>query len=614
VSRQALVYTDDGSLRMAQTDVDWREWVSATATRNFILQDPLLDWLQIHGRENGFVPDIEQAGYDPRTDFTLFIFEKGRQFEAAVLKHIQSLFPMTVIASDRGDSRRYEKAEATFEAMVQGLPVISQAVLWDAENRTYGVADLLIRSDVLLQLFPNTTFYFDPTIPAPHLGNPNWHYRVVDIKFTTLDLTASGELGNGGSNVAYKAQLYVYNQALGRLQGYRPSVSYLLGRGWEQTLKGKTSRSDSCMDRIAPVAQGHVAKDGVSLASEVEAALSWVRRLRQGGQAWKVFPKPTTSALYPNMGNRLDGPWTKAKKQIAQAIDELTLLWYVGADKRNAAHELGITGWRDRNCIAAAVGVTGAKTQPVLQAILDINQPNEGPVIRPARITVAEEEWRPVPALEFYVDFETVSDLDDDFRNIPRKGGQPLIFMIGCGHVEEGEWRFRCFTADELTPACEAAVIDSWLGHMKAVRERLAPDDDPRIFHWSHAETSNLQTSYNAAVKRHPERAAAWSEPRWFDFLKQVMKAQPVVVHGALAFGLKAVAQALHQHGLIQTCWESGPTDGLGAMIGAWSCAREAFDKSVRLGEIPLMREIENYNEVDCRVMMEIMTFFRNNH
>src|SRR5439155_12915741 len=120
-------------------------------------------------------------------------------------------------------------------------------------------------------------------------------------------------------------------------------------------------------------------------------------------------------------------------------------------------------GWRGRNCTAAAVGVTGAKTQPVLQAILDINQTNEGPVIRPARIAVAEEEWRPVPALEFYVDFETVSDLDDDFRNIPRKGGQPLIFMIGCGHVEEGEWRFGCFTADELTPACEAAVIDSWL-------------------------------------------------------------------------------------------------------------------------------------------------------
>lgn len=34
------------------------------------------------------------------------------------------------------------------------------------------------------------------------------------------------------------------------------------------------------------------------------------------------------------------------------------------------------------------------------------------------------------------------------------------------------------------------------------------------------------------------------------------------------AFGLKSIAQAMQGHGHIQTKWESGPADGLGAMVG----------------------------------------------
>ncbi len=66
--------------------------------------------------------------------------------------------------------------------------------------------------------------------------------------------------------------------------------------------------------------------------------------------------------------------------------------------------------------------------------------------------------------------------------------------------------------------------------------------------------------------------------------------------------------------GLIQTKWESGPVDGLGAMIGAWWCAQEAAKKNVTLPQIDLMKGIQEYNEVDCKVMMEIVRYLRKNH
>ena len=41
---------------------------------------------------------------------------------------------------------------------------------------------------------------------------------------------------------------------------------------------------------------------------------------------------------------------------------------------------------------------------------------------------------------------------------------------------------------------------------------------------------------------------------------------------GRLGWGCRtAVAKALYGHGLIETNWEAGPADGLGAMVGAFA-------------------------------------------
>ena len=68
------------------------------------------------------------------------------------------------------------------------------------------------------------------------------------------------------------------------------------------------------------------------------------------------------------------------------------------------------------------------------------------------------------------------------------------------------------------------------------------------------------------------------------------------------------------QLGLIDTEWGDGPTDGLGAMIGAWWCAHEAEGRGVSMLEVELMQKIRDYNEVDCKAMMEIVRYLREHH
>ena len=67
-------------------------------------------------------------------------------------------------------------------------------------------------------------------------------------------------------------------------------------------------------------------------------------------------------------------------------------------------------------------------------------------------------------------------------------------------------------------------------------------------------------------------------------------------------------------HGLIETSWGDTKVDGLGAMTGAWWCDEEADNRGVSLMDTDLMQEISGYNEVDCKVMMEIVRYLRMYH
>jgi hypothetical protein len=112
-------------------------------------------------------------------------------------------------------------------------------------------------------------------------------------------------------------------------------------------------------------------------------------------------------------------------------------------------------------------------------------------------VRAAEHRWRVPAPVEFFVDFETVSDLDDDFTGFPLAGGRPMIFMIGCGQLLPGRhWKFRTLTTDRLSDLEERRIIDEWLAYMREVcRARRTRLEEARVFHWSPAETVSLSTA-----------------------------------------------------------------------------------------------------------------------
>lgn len=618
------------------TREEWREWVSAGRTRNYVMGDPLLDWLALYGQDRAYIPKSELETYRPDLDFTEFIFDQGRRFEEGIVRLLSRDWEVRTIAETHHDISNADCVKYTFDAMKSGVPVIFQGVLWDADTRTYGAPDLLFRSDVLHEMFPTSILLEEANQPAPDL-EADWHYRVVDVKFSNLHLNASGtEVSNSGSLCAYKVQVHIYNNILGRLQGYEPDTAYLLGRGWERRSKGNTERGFSAFDRLGPVPQDGMLANRLPIRDGAAQAVEWIRRVRREGSDWDVLPVPSLPELYPNVVNHDDGglvvdipqrdpdpyddqgsetKWVGVKKWLAGELKDLTMLWGVGVAGRRVAHEAGIFSWDSPGLSPADVNVKGPTTAPTLESILRINTSSTGPVVWPERITAGQDRWRTRPPLEFYVDFEFCSDLNDDFSALPEKGGQPLIFMIGCGHAVDGQWRFKSLVADRLTEAEELRIIGEWFDYMKVEADSRGLDlSDVPIIHWSKAEITSLETAYNSARARHGHMADWRDDLAWYDFLQEVMRSEPVVVRGAMGFGLKSVAKSLHTHGLIETNWTDNEVDGLGAMVGAWRCDEEAQSHSLTLMDTSTMVDIAIYNEVDCRVMFDIVEYLRTNH
>ena len=581
---------------------DWRNWVSASRTRNYCIEDTLTDWLDLYGERFGFTKDDSLPDYDSMYDWSKFIFEKGNLFEDRYIDYLKE-YGEVVKVGDFTSARNIEKASETVEAMENQTEIITQGVLRNPENQTYGLADLLIRLDVLLEakeIFPNILEIEKLSGIDIKDKKMLMMYRVIDIKFSTLNLKIGNILQS--SHKSHMVQLDIYNRAVGRVQNFTPKFGYIVGRKWKQ---GKF-RGNKSTEKLGIVDMEGEIKKGLLLSEFTDKCINWRKNVQTLGENWKVFPSPHIIEMYPNTGISNTG-WDKAKSFISWKLNDITKISYVSPSKREIAHKLGIKSIDHPNLSSDALKING-KSGVLVDNIIKVNRKNFNSILIPKRIRSGEEIWRSNKLFEFFVDFETVSDLDDDFTKFPESGGQQIIFQIGCGYVENSNWKFKQFTTDLLDTESELIILDDWFSFMRMVSKT----SDYVVYHWSGAEKIHIESAYDNARNRHPNRQ--WPNIFWFDLLKNIFDAEPVTVKGAYGLGLKQIAKALKRHGAIETTWENGPTDGMGAMVGAWRANFLAKEEGLNLAEYDIMKLIGKYNEVDCRVMQEILYYIRDKH
>ena len=567
-----------------------KTWISPSQLRNHILDDPLIDWLSMYKKRKAVGRET-----------TDFLKEKGLQFEHFVIEHIRKLLDINIpsIANSLADVQSEDKFNHTKQLMLAGTPIIYQGVLHNYEDCIYGCPDLIVRSDWINQLVANTLTEDEEKIVAPNL-NGQYHYRIIDIKFMTLQLRSDGKTLLNSGNLKYcKSQVIIYHRILSAIQGYTPDECYLLGRGYTYSSSGSKYYGNNCLQKLGVVKPD---TSDSSYTNKISMAKDWIKRLRQKGRQWRVLPQPSCQELYPNMCRR-DDPYYQYKLKLANKLSDITLIWQCGVKHRQKAFENGVKSWRDSRCTASLLGHNGKIIAPIVDQMLKFNRQEIYPdrVIIPSKIKDNQYNWHTQHAIELYLDIETISNVFDDFSLLPEIGGLNLITMIGVYVVDRKEKirNYISFYPDQLTPRAENVMIKKfsrWFDKLKK----------PLIFHWGSCDNRLLEIAYIRNDLQFPNY-------NWLDMM-DIFKKEPILIKGVFGFSLKEVAHGLSEHKLITIEWSDECNNGFQEMIMTWQLyySNKLSTNSHRKDEIATqLRTLINYNKSDCLAVYKIVNFLR---
>lgn len=684
-------------------------WVSATRTKNYLLDDQCVDWLKMYYAKYGITSDpLSEQEKTYNTELLKdashidILLEGGNVFERKVYEELEDIYgdDFIIVFTDNDMIQYREQRDIdgmirkgnmrVKELMLQGVPIIAQAPMINDENMTYGVADILIRSDYLTSMFKTFIQDDDINIRAPFLNvdkrtGTGYHYRVIDCKWTTMILCVDGTtIRNEGYMPAYKGQLAVYTACLESLQGYTPNYAYIMSKAWRID-KSNIMESEknayqgfSAFDRPGVIDYG---KRDNNYLGKTKAAIKWVQRVMIEGDNWRYhLDKPSIPELNPNMNKSFNPVYDKVKSILAIRYGDPTMVWYVGSDHRKIMNEKGIYSINNDKCNTETLGITSINRGRVIDKILDINRESQmDDAVRPLCIQNNMSNWQKQQGLDYYVDFETIYynlfvnpyDMDIDssffdsdvsfmigfgFRYDPLIDSNKLMSSLGIDKTQYNyvhkidkvnNWEFICLYLVKFEIKNELEIVRLFTQFILARGEfykvlyksnqHTINDISSRLFHWTGAEIRFINRainrirsgSYTSIHMNNPTLTFDNENKKdvqkylnnmintfelntmWVDMYK-VFETEPIVVKGSYRFKLKHVGNAFHDKSLINTKWEDGKmADGFRAMLEAIKLYR---DNPSITHENSTFNEIINYNEIDCKVIWEIVNYLRYNH
>ena len=286
-------------------------WVSPTALRPLICDDPCLVWLAQHGAAHNFAKDNDEYS------MLGWLGEQGGRFEEEWLKRVGGDDVVYANENDH-DVRHVKSVLKTAEAVMRKAPVISKAALWSApDGGLYGTADVLARVSWLRDHLSSTRPFLEDESPDT--------YVVMDCKNQTGLLTSEKKLDLKLASI----QIRLYSHMVGNLFG-----------------NGKLARHafiiprDRVLDPI-PVEVGDPMDD------ETLRLLALYKKIRIDGKSllpWR------DELIAPNPWNKKNAPYSQAVKSIiAERMPSrsLHIIPHMGKRQAESLRVLGLSSVED---------------------------------------------------------------------------------------------------------------------------------------------------------------------------------------------------------------------------------------------------------------------------
>lgn len=546
-------------------NLNFDDWIKASATKNYMIDDPMSDYIM--NKKRKLASEYEHVNSDSVIEPSPFyknLFFRGNDFEVTILEKFRDLdIDICDLTIYREPLTLYIR---TIEALKDKRDLIYQGTLLDPYLKTFGKADFIIHSSVSKQIFNNYNDTFKDV------------YEIFDSKWSTINILNNNNLLNNNKVAkTYKAQLWIYVNALNKMCKQKSLNAYVIGRKYkysktdERFIEGFTKSKFNPFNELARIDYS-LEKENID---KTKNAIKWLKKVKND--------KVLETDVFPNM--KSTDPFIQEEKtKIANENKEITLIYNVGYKHRNNAVKEGITTLDDERLTCEILGIK--KESAHYENIKNILKVNKNSFQKTLIFNTIKDRYLSFEApIRIYLDIETLNRTAFSLNHLREE----YVFMIGIGIVKNGIFKYKCCHVTDLLPESEENMLNYVKDKLLKIAEKNRDEIIP-IFHWSPFEQRILEPLLNLKNKS----LIFYDMCKWAKDCKLAIK-------GAYDYKLKSFIKALNLDN------NTGINNGLDAMNRAHECYVQAEnEQSTQVFEEDSYQSIIEYNENDCLAMHKV--------
>ena len=310
----------------------------------------------------------------------------------------------------------------------------------------------------------------------------------------------------------------------------------------------------------------------------------WLQEIRRNDDKYIIFNDKT---YIPNYSTNEQSEWLDFKKSILEWKKDLVLIYGIGEKTKKLFNNDNIFSWKDpkflKNIKKDKYNL-GINKCNIIENILKLNKTQNliYPLILPKETKIILEK----NDLEIFCDFETINSF---------LGKDNLTYLIGLSYkYKNEEIKYEYFFAKKDDNESEKKIFDNFIDRINELEEKY--NCKGMVYCWSKAEFNFLQ-NFNKKNNLN----------YYIDFidLLEIFKKNCILIKNNIyGFGLKHYVKSMYEHNMIKLNYKLECNSGDKSIISAL----EYYNNN----DIDKYWNLIKYNEIDCTIMYEILTYIRN--
>ena len=536
---------------------------SFSCLKNYIINDPIIDYF--NSKKHDYQCD-DQSYYKE------YILKESIDYKKKIFRTIQRLSNLKNVSCNHS-------VDSTIKSIQENDLLIIQGKLYDKTHDLIVNCDLIIKYELFIKIFPKIS-----NLPF-HLYFKKNDYLLINLSYSTIHFKIDlKDIYNDHLIFYKKCELYFFQRIFNQYTNYK-SKCFILGKEYKF--------KNIFLDKKEFI--GYVTIDN-KIKNKVNEAIKWVNYLKKNEDQLKLYPYPSCNEMYPNMNYKESG-WENEKLKLANKIKEITLVWNISYDQRCEFLNQNIKCWDDPQLLKV---LKDTKNKNIQEEMIHINQQNDIFISPRKSISHLFKSILSHSDQDIFFDIESFLSFDEKqslFNTTINKENKPTIAIIGCIHNNI----YKDFTIQKYSVQSEKKCIQNFSKYLFHISQGKIL----KLYHWGHAEYNYFQYMKN----NYP--LISFPEIQLINVL-DYFRTEPIIIQGIFNFGLKSIGSALYKHKFIKTTWNKND-NGLETMIRFKEICIH-HNRLIPLKRYVEVKEIIEYNRIDCQVLYEIVDLLRNKY